>query len=201
MNPRSAYFDAIADKWDGWDDLVLLAKRMAAGLASFGLRPHETVVDIGCGTGNLTTAILSALGGTGKVVAVDISPRMIEVARSKVRDARVTWHVGIAESLPVGDATVDRIVCFSVWPHLVDHQATLAEFARVLRPGGFLHIWHLISRQKVNEIHGSAGEAVRGDHLHPAVETAATLTTAGYRVHEAVEDADHYLVTASKPSE
>jgi ubiquinone/menaquinone biosynthesis C-methylase UbiE len=200
MNPRSAFFDAIADKWDGWDDLVLLAKRMAAGLDHFGCRPHETVVDIGCGTGNLTSAILAALGGTGKVVAVDISPRMIEVARAKVRDPRVTWHVGSAESLPIGAASADRIVCFSVWPHLVDHQATLAEFARVLRPGGFLHIWHLISRQRVNEIHGSAGEAVRGDHLHPAVETAATLTAAGYQVSEAVEDDEHYLVSASKRS-
>ncbi len=200
MNPRSAYFDAIADKWDGWDDLVLLAKRMAAGLAHFGVKPHETIVDIGCGTGNLTSALLTALGEAGKVVAIDISPRMIEVARGKIRDARVTWHVGTAESLPVGDSSVDRIVCFSVWPHLVDHQSTLAEFARVLRPGGLLHIWHLISRHKVNEIHGSAGEAVRGDHLHPAVETAATLTAEGYQVHEAVEDAEHYLLTASKPS-
>lgn len=200
MNPRSAFFDAIADKWDGWDDLDVLQKRMAAGLAHFGLKPHEAVVDIGCGTGNLTSALLTALAGTGKVLAVDISPRMIEVARAKVHDGRVTWHVGTAESLPVDDASVDRIVCFSVWPHLVDHQTTLAEFARVLRPGGFLHIWHLISRQKVNEIHGSAGEAVRGDHLHPASDTAATLATAGYQVHEAVEDAEHYLVTAGKRS-
>jgi len=144
VNPRIAFFDAMADNWDSWDDLALLAKRMAAGLSHFGVKPHETVVDVGCGTGNLTTAILAALGGTGKVVAVDISPRMIEVARVKVRDARVTWHVGTAESLPVASASVDRIICFSVWPHLVDHQATLAEFARVLRPGGFLHIWHLI---------------------------------------------------------
>lgn len=201
MNPRSAYFDSIADKWDGWDDLVLLQRRMTAGLDHFGVRPNETVIDIGCGTGNLTTALLAALAGTGKVVAVDISPRMIEVARAKVPDTRVTWHVGTAEVLPVGDATADRIICFSVWPHLADRQATLAEFARVLRPSGFLHIWHLISRQRVNDIHGSAGEAVRGDHLPPAVETAATLAAVGYEVREAVEDTEHYLVTALKRPE
>ncbi len=198
MNPRSAFFDSIADKWDGWDDLAVLQKRMAAGLDHFGVRPHETVMDIGCGTGNLTIALLAALGAAGKVLAVDISPRMIEVAQAKVRDPRVNWHVGTAEILPVSDASIDRIVCFSVWPHLVDQQATLVEFARVLRPGGFVHVWHLISRQRVNEIHGSANEAVRGDHLASAVETAAALTAAGFQLREAVEDAEHYLVTASK---
>jgi len=45
-----------------------------------GVNPDETVLDVGCGTGNLTGALLARLSATGRVIAVDISPRMIEVA-------------------------------------------------------------------------------------------------------------------------
>lgn len=200
MNPRSAYFDAIADQWDGWDDLVVLQRRMAAGLAELGLGAQETVLDVGCGTGNLTQALLTRLGDAGGVIAVDISPRMIEVARGKIRDPRVTWHVAGAERLPLDARSCDRIVCFSVWPHFPDLDAVCDELSRVLRPEGYLHVWHLNSRHKINEIHAGAGEAVRGDFLLPATDTAAKLASSGFQVTTVLETAEQYLVSASKKS-
>ncbi|MBN2573212.1 MAG: class I SAM-dependent methyltransferase [Deltaproteobacteria bacterium] len=201
VNPRSAHFDAIADQWDGWDDLVALGKRLDAGLAGFGLGPGETVLDVGCGTGNLTLALARALGKDGRVVAVDISPRMIEVARAKVSDPRVTFHVAEAERLPLPKASCHRVVCFSVWPHFVDRDAVARELARVLRPGGQVHVWHLASRDTINAIHASAGEAVKDDILAPAADTAACLERAGLRAATVIDDAEGYLVTArSRPA-
>ena len=197
-NPRAAFFDAIADKWDGWDDIAVLRQRMAVGLREIGLRPDETVLDIGCGTGNLTLALLAALSPVGRVHAVDISRRMIEVARAKVADDRVTWHVEDARRLPLSAASCDRVLCFSVWPHFEDRRAVTAELMRVLRPGGSLHVWHLSGRQRINEIHSSAGEAVRGDVLPPARETAELLAAMVLRVAEVVDADDRYLVTAVK---
>ena len=196
MNPRSAFFDAIADKWDSWEDLNRLQRRMATGLARMRLHPDETVLDVGCGTGNLTLALLSALGPLGRVFAVDIAPRMIDVARGKVQDPRVTWHVGSAEALPFPAASIDRILCFSVWPHFHEKRTVLGELARLLRPSGYLHIWHLSPRDNINEIHAAAGDPVSGDLLPPASETAAQLTAAGYDVSETIDDAEQYLVTA-----
>jgi ubiquinone/menaquinone biosynthesis C-methylase UbiE len=80
-NAKARFFDGIADKWDGWDDLEVLGRRLAAGLEEMGVAPHETVLDVGCGTGNLTKALLARLGPNGRVIAADISPRMVEVAR------------------------------------------------------------------------------------------------------------------------
>jgi len=86
-----------------------------------------------------------------------------------------------------------------VWPHIEDRARVLLELARVLRPGRPLHVWHLASRSKINEIHAGAGEAVRNDVLPPAAETAQCLAEAGFSVASAAEGDDHYLVTAFSP--
>ena len=197
-NPRAAYFDSIARQWDGWEDLHHLAVRLAAGLEEFAVDPGEIVLDIGCGTGNLTKALLARLSPAGRVVAVDISPRMIEIARHKTDDPRVQWHVASAQRLPLDDCTVDRVICFSVWPHLHDHEAAAMEFRRVLRYPGELHVWHIASRQQINQIHEGAGGPVRCDLLPPARETAALLDRAGFQVTSSVDDAQSYLVTAMR---
>ena len=198
-NPRAAFFDGIAEKWDGWEDQAELEQKLSTGLDELGVRGDETVLDVGCGTGNLTRALLAKLSPAGRVVAVDISPRMIDVARSKVTDARVTWHVADASRLPLGDASCQRVVCFSVWPHFDDQKAVAIEMARVLPPGGYLHVWHLIPRRRVNEIHATAGAAVQQDVLAPAEETALLLGGVALRVSTVSDTDDRYLVTARKP--
>lgn len=196
---RAAFFDAIADQWDGWDDLSALAQRLAAGLEALGLERDETVLDVGCGTGNLTLALLAHLSAAGRVHAIDASARMVAVARGKIADPRVTWHAVDALRLPLADASADRVVCFSVWPHFDDPVAVATELGRVLRPGGRLHVWHLLPRERVNAIHAEAGPAVRHDLLPPATETAALLTATGLPATALLDDADGYLVTAIKP--
>lgn len=193
---KAAFFDGIAEKWDGWEDLPALAAKLAAGIEELGVGPDEKVLDVGCGTGNLTLALLTRLSPAGKVTAVDISPRMIEAARRKTRDRRVEWHVADVRRLPIPDSSCDRAICFSVWPHIGDGEAATAEVGRVLKPGGVLHVWHLSSRAKINEVHTSAGGPVRHDLLPPADETAGLLTRHGFRVTAAIDDEERYLVTA-----
>ena len=178
----------------------LLGQKLGAGLTELGVGAGETVLDVGCGTGNLTRALLGRLSPDGRVVAVDISARMVAIARAKVPDPRVTWHVADARCLPLAGESCDRIVCCAVWPHFDDRKAVALELARVVRSGGFLHVWHLIPRERVNEIHAAAGEAVRRDVLPPARETSRLLATAGFEILSAVDAADRYLVTATKPA-
>ncbi len=200
-NPRAAFFDSIAEKWDGWEDTVALTRKLVTGLEDLGVGPDETVLDVGCGTGNLTRALLAKLSAAGRVVGVDISQRMIKVARNKVSDERVAWHAADARRLPLANASCDRVICYSVWPHFDDRVAVAAELHRVLRTGGCLHVWHLIPRERINEIHASTGEAVRHDTLPPAEETAKLIAGAGFQIATAVETQEIYLVTAAKPSQ
>ena len=195
----AAFFDSIAPKWDSWENLESLNAGLDHGLKKFGLQPDEHVLDVGCGTGNLTAAVLRQLSQSGRIAAIDISSGMIAIAQAKVNDSRVQWKCDAVEHLAVSDGPFDRIICYSVWPHLADPQKAGRLFLSLLRSGGKLHVWHLISREAVNKIHVQASDAVRNHLLAPAEETASLLEHMGYSIEETQDDTAGYLVTASKP--
>jgi ubiquinone/menaquinone biosynthesis C-methylase UbiE len=97
--------------------------------------PAGTALDAACGTGR-HAAYLSSRGHA--VVGVDICPQMLEVARAKVGGA--DFREGELHQLPVADQSVDLVVCALALTHVSDLGPVLAEFARVLRPGGHLVI-------------------------------------------------------------
>jgi ubiquinone/menaquinone biosynthesis C-methylase UbiE len=199
-DPRTAFFDAVADKWDGWQDLPKQEKALADALEAFGVRPDETIADIGCGTGTLTRVLLRRLGAAGRVVAVDFSQAMLDRARAKTADPRVAWLRAPADGLAaVADGACDRVICYSAWPHFADPAAVVREFRRILKPGGAAHILHLISRDQVNHIHRHASNpAIHRDTLPPANELAALFTSLGFTVTDVRDDDAGFLVTAAK---
>jgi ubiquinone/menaquinone biosynthesis C-methylase UbiE len=197
-DPRQFFFDSIADVWDGWHDLPALLSTLSETFARVGLRKDEHVLDVGCGTGNLTLALLAWLGSCGRVTAIDISPAMLSRAARKISDTRVSWHEASADRLPLPDAVCDRILCFSAWPHFERPDDVLAEFRRVLRPGGMAHILHLIARDEVNRIHGGAHPSVQADRLPPVSEVSARFRANGFTVMETEDGPSRYLLSACK---
>lgn len=198
IEEKVKFFDGIADKWDGWEDQKKVAQKLSFGLDELGVGVDEIVVDVGCGTGTLTRVLLNKLSETGRVVAIDISEEMVKRAREKCKDHRVEWHVGDAIRTPLGDGSVDRIICFSVWPHFENPMAAVAEFRRILRTRGALHIWHLCSRVAINGIHVCAGGPVANDMLVPASQTAHLLAEHGFGIYEEIDDDERYLVSARR---
>lgn len=95
-----------------------------------------TIVDLACGTGTTTEAVLSVLGENGVVIAVDGSKAMLDTAQLSIRDERVRWLHLPAERLDDGtEAGADAVVCnAAIWQ--TDVRATAAAVRRVLRPGG-----------------------------------------------------------------
>jgi SAM-dependent methyltransferase len=95
--------------------------------------PVGTALDAACGTGR-HTAYLHELGH--QVIGVDTSPAML--ARARERLPEVCFHEADLKRLPLPDNAVDTVVCALALTHVPELAPVLAEFARVLRPGGHL---------------------------------------------------------------
>lgn len=105
--------------------------------AQLDLRPGRTVVDVGAGTGKLTRELVAS---GADVVAVEPVQAMREVLARAVPGVRAL--AGTAEALPLPEGSVDAITVAQAF-HWFDVTSTLAEFHRVLRPGGrFALIWN-----------------------------------------------------------
>ena len=112
--------------------------------ASVDVGPEDAILDVGAGTGGLARLLLPRLGSTGRLVLVDVSERMLDVARtvltssSAVRGPTPEFEVADLASLPFAEASFDQVV--AQFTPLQDSDAGLAEAARVLRPAGRLTI-------------------------------------------------------------
>ncbi len=97
------------------------------------------ILELACGTGQLTRELLAAMEPGARLVAIDLNAPMLEVARRKVRDARVEWHEANAMSLPFEPASFDAVVCQFGVQFFDDKVAAAAEVRRVLRKEGAYH--------------------------------------------------------------
>lgn len=116
------------------------------------LRPGERVVDVGCGAGIDSLIASRMVGPHGHVVGVDMTPAMLERARSSAHDmgaTNVEFRHGFAEALPVSDAWANVVISNGVMNLFPDKAAGLAEIARVLEPGGRLQIADILVQKPV----------------------------------------------------
>jgi ubiquinone/menaquinone biosynthesis C-methylase UbiE len=102
--------------------------------------PFPAILDVGCGTGINLLEMARVLGPCRKLVGVDISPGMVDVARQKAAAAGLpaVFSVGDAEALELPDGAFDIIVCNSAYHWFPDRARAIRELSRVLRPGGQL---------------------------------------------------------------
>jgi len=109
------------------------------------LKPGETVVDLGCGGGLDVFLAASKVGPTGKAIGVDMTPEMLELARSNASKGNggrpitnVEFHQATIDKLPLPDASVDCVISNCVINLAPDKPAVFQEIVRVLKPGGRL---------------------------------------------------------------
>jgi len=107
-------------------------------LAACDLEPGQRVLEVGCGTGHTAKVIAGRYGAS--VIAVDEGRHLVDAALNRLQRKRLDAAVVQADGrlLPFADSSFDVLVCESVLAFLPDRATALAEFNRVLRPGGLL---------------------------------------------------------------
>jgi ubiquinone/menaquinone biosynthesis C-methylase UbiE len=99
-----------------------------------GLVPDALVVDLGCGTGRFSEPLAEHFGA--RVIGVDPSRKMLDLARRKRRSDRVEFRAASAQSLPVAEGSADMVFMSMVFHHLHHPTEVAKECLRILRDGG-----------------------------------------------------------------
>ncbi len=130
-------------QFDSTSDAVMLALPILEYLRTMSSRRAETrVLDVATGTGRLPAALLAQPAFRGRIVAPDISPKMLAQAQAKLSGYadRVAWMRHDAQRLPFKDASFDVVTCLEAIEFFPRPFEAVAELARVLKPGGLLMV-------------------------------------------------------------
>jgi SAM-dependent methyltransferase len=159
-----------------------------------GVVPGETVVDLGSGAGFDVLLAAQAVGPSGRVIGVDMTPEMLaraEANAAAVGLKNVEFREGFIEALPVADASVDVVISNCVINLSPEKDRVFQEVFRVLRPGGRLAISDLVLRAPLPQgllksteayVGCVAGAMLREDYL-------GAIAGAGFRSVEVAAEA------------
>ena len=141
-------------------------------VALASLRLGQTVLDLGAGAGFDAFLAARAVGPSGKVIGVDMTPAMVTKARANAKKgsySHIDFRLGEIEALPVADQTVDVVISNCVINLCPDKRPVYREAFRALRPGGHLSVSDVVAREELPD------EVKRDLALHSGCLAGATL--------------------------
>lgn len=193
-DPRIAFFDSLAENWDGEKPSECeMAMRLTQHAALLGFEHGMDVLEVGCGTGK-TTAWLTINVAPGRVTAVDFSPAMIEKAVQKSLPADFICMDVCEERFE--DRRFDVVFCFHSFPHFRDQAAALRNLSHALKPSGRLIIMHLAGSEHINGFHSHLAWPLNTDLLCESGQWPELLAAAGLECVKFIDKDDLFFLDA-----
>lgn len=191
------FFDKLAPTWDA-NEILSTPQRVSEILEHARIRPGDSVLDLGTGTGVLLPHIAKLVGPKGSITAVDYSKGMLDIAIRKNASVIPTptfRHMDFENETI--DGTFHHILLYCVYPHLHTPADTLKWLRAVnLAENGIITIAFPTDENFINSIHREKHS--QSDCLPPARELAKSLRLQGLDAVVAKADKDSYVINISK---
>ncbi|MBP0933162.1 class I SAM-dependent methyltransferase [Streptomyces sp. KCTC 0041BP] len=188
-----AFFTPRADAWE--ERFAYQAPAYEAAVARMRLRPGQTVLDLGCGSGRALPALRAGVGAGGTVLGVDLTPAMLTAAARAGRRGPAGLLVADCGRLPLPAGAVHGIFAAGLLDHLPQPRTALTEWARVCAPGAELLLFHPSGRAERAARHGrpvSPDDPLAEPNLRPALDAT------GWRLAEYEDAVTHFVARARR---
>ena len=127
----------------------------------------KVALELSCGTGRVTKHIRQTLPASARLIASDISPYMLAVAKEKLNSSAIDWQIIDSQHLTFDDNSIDLVICCFGYMFVQDKSKAFKEAYRVLRPGGMLLIstWDKLEYNEASNVFRKTVKNYFGDSL------------------------------------
>ena len=183
------FFDGYAPIWD--NEPIADTHIINTILDNAEVKENIDILDIGCGTGVMFPFYIEK--NVNSITAVDLSPEMVKIAKSKFPQADVICDD--AESITF-DKQFDVVMIYNAFPHFPNPDALIENLSKAIKSGGRISIAHGLSKKELDEIHmKSAG---RVSNLLPECDELAEMLKPHFNVDIKISNDKMYQVSGTK---
>ena len=205
MDREARHTERNLKKWNHWarslDKMEFrtryLKKAQENVLALLNISKGVRFLDIGCGPGWALEEAANLAGGQGEFYGIDLSPLMIEKAKSDYAD-RPNFHflVANAESIPLESGFFDRIICTNSFHHYLHPDRAVAEFHRLMKPGGRLLLLDPTADSRIVRLSDRIIRWIEPEHvkLYSSAEFREMFERAGFRYSSIPSDTKAHTI-------
>lgn len=191
MNPIEEFFDKLAPTWDEGDHTY--DKRVGPLLDRLPIKKGDDVLDLACGTGVITGLLHEK--SEIEVTGLDLSSKMIEIARTKY--SKAPWaKFEAGDFLEYSGKSFDWIIIYNAYPHFLDPNSLAKKLHACLKENGHFAIIHSLGRKALEKHHKGISENKSRILMEPKSE--ASYFKDGFIVEIAEESETHFLLVCKK---
>ncbi|WP_350343080.1 methyltransferase domain-containing protein [Proteinivorax tanatarense] len=196
MKSQKEFFNSMASSWDVKCNHDM--NKVEYILDLLEIKKGDKILDVGTGTGVLVPILSKKVGLSGNVKAIDIADKMIEVAQKKYNYDNVEFVCDDVLKIKEDKNEHDHIICYSMFPHFQNKEQAVKLLASKLSNGGKLVICHSQSREAINNLHKSKGEAVKEDNLPDFTVIKQYYHKAGLDIVKKIDTEQMFVVIGIK---
>jgi len=196
LSTQKKFFDSMAKEWD----IICQhdTNKIKHIVNLLNIDKGAKVLDVGTGTGILIPYIRERIGEQGKILAIDFSDKMLEIAMKKYSNDNVSFVCGdiLETALPI--EYFEFIICYSFFPHFFNKQLAVKTLVKYLKKDGKFAICHSQSRREINNLHENISKAVSEDKLPQMNVIKEYLNKFGLKTNTEIDNDEMFVIISKK---